>query len=231
MKYFLVNGAVHAYESDGSQDAWIPEGAESITEQQAMDALRPSLEKRRASRWDQVKVERFRRTFGGAFVGGHWFHSDIDSRVQHMQLSRDADAIIAAGGSLSDQLSAGGNPVMWKTMANTFIPMTAGLAQSVVEAIKLLDALAFARAEALRAQIEASEDPESIDITTGWPSTYAVRNINTATYDELLDILGIGPVIAQAIVDGRPWASVDDLLTIPAVDQSLLDVLGPQLSV
>ena len=29
-----------------------------------------------------------------------------------------------------------------------------------------------ARAETLRAQIEASEDPESIDITSGWPAIY-----------------------------------------------------------
>ena len=50
--------------------------------------------------------------------------------------------------------------------------MTADLAQSIVEAIKMLDAQAFARAETLRAQIEASEDPESIDITSGWPVIY-----------------------------------------------------------
>lgn len=174
MKYFLITGAVHAYELDGSQDHLIPADAEPISESQAIELANPapSLEDRRAAVWEAVKSERKSRVNGGVQVGDHWYHTDVDSRVQHMQLSRDADAIIAAGGSLSDQLLVGGNPVIWKTMANTFLPMTAGLAQSVVEAIKLLDAQAFARAEALRAQIEASEDPEAIDITAGWPAIY-----------------------------------------------------------
>lgn len=41
MKYFNVNGRVHAYEADGSQDAYIPEGALAITEQQALDMTAP----------------------------------------------------------------------------------------------------------------------------------------------------------------------------------------------
>ena len=126
MKYRLVNGAVYAYESDGSQDHLIPAGAQQITEAQAIELASPapSLEMRREARWEAVKAERKSRVNGGVLVAGHWYHTDVDSRVQHMQLSRDADAIIAAGGSLSDQLSVGGNPVMWKTMANTFVPMT-----------------------------------------------------------------------------------------------------------
>lgn len=233
MKYFLINGAVHAYESDGSQDHLIPADAEPISESQAIELANPapSLEMRREARWEAVKAERTHRVNGGVIVAGHWYHTDVDSRVQHMRLDAKAAALLADGGSTEDVLAVAGHPVYWKTLSNGLVPMTAGLAQAIPVAIEVLDALAFARAETLRTQIETSSDPDSIDITTGWPSTYAVRNINTGTYDELLDIQGIGPVITQAIIDGRPWASVSDLISIPAVDQTLLDVLAPHLSV
>lgn len=233
MKYFLVNGAVHAYELDGSQDHLIPADAEPISEEEAIAIANPppTIEQRRKAVWEAVKSERKRRVNGGVLVAGHWYHTDVDSRVQHMRLADKAATLLAGGGTGSDVLQVAGQPIAWKTLANDLVPMTAALAVAIVDAIEVLDALAFARAETLRAQIEASSDPDSIDITTGWPSTYAVRNINTGTYDELLDIPGIGPVITQAIIDGRPWASVSDLISIPAVDQTLLDVLAPHLSV
>jgi DNA uptake protein ComE-like DNA-binding protein len=233
MKYFLINGAVHAYESDGSQDHLIPADAEPISESQAIELANPPLtvEQRREAVWEAVKSERKSRVNGGVLVSGHWYHTDVDSRVQHMRLADKAAALLAGGGVGADVLQVAGQPIAWKTLANDVVPMTAALAVAIVDAIEVLDALAFARAETLRTQIETSSDPDSIDITTGWPSTYAVRNINTGTYDELLDIQGIGPVITQAIIDGRPWASVSDLISIPAVDQTLLDVLAPHLSV
>jgi hypothetical protein len=233
MKYFLIGGAVHAYELDGSQDHLIPAGAQQITEAQAIEIANPppTIEERREAVWEAVKSERKSRVNGGVIVAGHWYHTDVDSRVQHMRLDAKAAALLAGGGAAGDMLTVAGQPIYWKTLSNGLVPMTAGLAQTIVAAIEVLDAQAFARAEELRAQIETSSDPDGIDITTGWPSTYAVRNINTGTYDELLDIQGIGPVITQAIIDGRPWASVSDLISIPAVDQTLLDVLAPHLSV
>lgn len=41
MKYFLIGGKVHAYESDGTQDSFIPEGAQSITEAEAIEITNP----------------------------------------------------------------------------------------------------------------------------------------------------------------------------------------------
>jgi len=174
MKYFLIGGAVHAYESDGSQDHLIPADAEQITEAQAIEIANPSptIEQRREAVWEAVKAERTHRVNGGVQVGGHWYHSDVDSRVQHMRLADKAATLLAGGGTGADVLQVAGQPIAWKTLANDLVPMTAALAVAIVEAIEVLDALAFARAEALRAQIEASEDPESIDITSGWPAIY-----------------------------------------------------------
>lgn len=132
----------------------------------------PTLTERRAAVWEQVKAERTRRVNGGAQVSGHWYHTDVDSRVQHMRLDAKAAALLAGGGSVEDVLTVAGQPVYWKTLSNGLVPMTAGLAQAIPVAIEVLDALAFARAETLRAQVEASEEPEAIDITTGWPAVY-----------------------------------------------------------
>ena len=189
----------------------------------------PTLAERRAIRWDQVKAERKRRTEGGVFVSTHWFQTDSDSRIQFLRLDQKATNALAAGGQPTDLLTVAGQDIYWKTYDNGLVPMTVALAQGIALAVEVLDAMAFARGEQLRAQIEVSEDPESIDITAGWPSTYAVRNINTASIDMLLEIQGIGPVTAQAIVDGRPWASVQDLVSISGVSQSTVDVLAPQL--
>lgn len=174
MKYFLIGGAVHAYESDGSQDHLIPAGAQQITEAQAIELANPapSLEQRREAVWEAVKSERKSRVSGGVLVSGHWYHTDVDSRVQHMRLADKAAALLAGGGVGADVLQVAGQPIAWKTLANDLVPMTAALAVAIVDAIEVLDALAFARAETLCAQIEASEDPESIDITSGWPAVY-----------------------------------------------------------
>lgn len=43
MKYRLVNGAVHAYESDGSQDHLIPADAEPISEADAIAIATPPV--------------------------------------------------------------------------------------------------------------------------------------------------------------------------------------------
>lgn len=135
-------------------------------------ATQTPIEDRRATRWEQVKVERTRRENGGVQLGGHWFQTDADSRIRFMRLDAKASSALAAGGTPSTVLTVGGQDLHWKTEENELVPMTAGLAQSIATAIENLDAAAFARGEALRAQVNASDSPESIDITTGWPLVF-----------------------------------------------------------
>ena len=47
-------------------------------------------------------------------------------------------------------------------------------------------------------------------------------NVNTATKDELRSLSGVDAVRAQAIIDGRPWASVDDLATIQGISSDMI---------
>lgn len=135
-------------------------------------ALVEPIAARRAAAWAAVKAERSRRKDGGVLVSGHWFQTDSDSRIQLMRLDSKAVTLLAGGGAPTDVLTVMGQPIPWKTTENGLVPMTAELAQNIVLAVEVLDAQAFGRAEVLRQQIEASESPELIDISTGWPVVY-----------------------------------------------------------
>ena len=69
--------------------------------------------------------------------------------------------------------------------------------------------------------VERSVPPEEIV-----PERQPV-DINTATAEELQQLMGIGPVLAQAIVDYRaehgPFASVDELLEVSGIGETKLD--------
>jgi competence protein ComEA len=56
-------------------------------------------------------------------------------------------------------------------------------------------------------------------------------DLNTATVDELQSLPGIGPVKAQAIVDGRPYKSVKDFESRNVVAASTLDKFRDQVTV
>lgn len=109
--------------------------------------------------WERIKAIRDRKTQqGGYLAAGKWFHSDTFSRTQQIGLT-------IMGASVPPGL-------MWKTMDGTFVEMTPTLAQQVFAAAGQQDAALFAYAEQLRAQVNASADPASIDLEAGWPATY-----------------------------------------------------------
>ena len=47
-------------------------------------------------------------------------------------------------------------------------------------------------------------------------------NINTATQQELVSLLGIGPARSQAIIEGRVWASIYDLSRIEGISADMV---------
>lgn len=113
----------------------------------------------KAKRWEDIKAIRDRKTQQGGYkAGGDWFHSDTFSRTQQIGLTIMGAAMPAG--------------IMWKTMAGSFVEMTPTLAQQIFAAAGVQDALLFAHAEQLKAQVEASDDPASVDIGAGWPETF-----------------------------------------------------------
>ncbi len=124
--------------------------------QEQIDANLATL---RASIWENIKDIRDHRTqTGGYKVGDDWFHSDIFSRSQQLGLER-------LGGNIPANL-------YWKTMSGSFVLMTQSLASQIFQAAVIQDVATFAYAEGLRAAVYASEQPASINITTGWPPIY-----------------------------------------------------------
>lgn len=112
----------------------------------------------RAQVWERIKARRDAIQDGGVQVGGKWFHTDTKSRVQQLALL-----------SLGQGLPQG---IQWKTMDNTFVELTPTLVQQLFGASIAREQAVFTRAEVLRAAAEASDNPDAIDIGSGWPASF-----------------------------------------------------------
>lgn len=132
----------------------------------------PDAEQIKQARWEAIKTKRDRLKSGGFRVGTLWFHSDADSRIQHLGLKDKARDLIASGGAMADNLTILGQPVRWKTMDGSFATVTAQLAFDIVAAAGDLDARLFAVADTHRAAMEAAADPSAYDFSASWPETF-----------------------------------------------------------
>ena len=121
------------------------------------DELASRLASTKLSRNLEIKAERDRRKLNGVFVQDKWIHSDTYSRTQWM-------AMVMMGASVP--------AIEWTTMDGSSITTSQTLAGQVFQAVALSDATLFAYAKSLMVAVDASTDPSSIDITTGWPATY-----------------------------------------------------------
>jgi hypothetical protein len=135
-----------------------------------------SADETKAAKWDDIKAVRNRRKAGGFKVkvgsSNKWFHSDADSRIQHLGLKDKARDLIAGGGQMTDKLTILGHTVKWKTLDGSFVDVSAQVAFDIVSAAGDLDAQLFAAAETHKAAMEASADPASYDFSAGWPPVY-----------------------------------------------------------
>ena len=123
--------------------------------------------------WDRIKSVRDAIKAGGVKVGTKWYHTDTESRIQHLGLLEKARAARAAGGTDATRLQALGQDIKWKTMDGSFIYLTVKHAEDIFAAVTDLDAAAFAAAETHRVAMEASADPAAYDFSVGWPATFA----------------------------------------------------------
>lgn len=122
--------------------------------------------------WDSIKARRDQAKAGGVKVGTKWYHTDTESRIQHLGLLKKAEAARAAGGGDTTRLQALGQDIRWKTMDGSFIYLTVKHAEDVFAAVTDLDAASFAVAEGHRAAAAAAENPFEYDFWTGWTASY-----------------------------------------------------------
>ena len=145
--------ALDAVELRSSHLADLAAEAAAAAAQAAYAAAHPTHAVIRAA----IKAERDRRKFNGVFVSGKWIHTDTYSRTQWM-------GMVMMGASVP--------AIEWTTMDGTSITTSQALAGAVFQATATLDATLFAYAKSLIAAVDASGDPASVDITTGWPATF-----------------------------------------------------------
>ena len=48
-------------------------------------------------------------------------------------------------------------------------------------------------------------------------------NLNTCTRSDLIALDGVGPALADRIIAGRPWASIDDVADVRGVSLAMLE--------
>lgn len=58
-------------------------------------------------------------------------------------------------------------------------------------------------------------------------SRQTMLDINKASKDELMSIKGIGPVLAERIIAGRPYKDVEDLLKVKGIGRKKLEKIRP----
>jgi len=111
---------------------------------------RKSDEQIAATRWQKLKQIRDELTeFGGCFVAGKWFHSNVKSKQQQM-------ALLMVGASLP--------AIQWKTMDGSFIAITPQIVQELFDAQTARDQNIFAIAETKRGDTSPANE--------GWPDRY-----------------------------------------------------------
>ena len=62
-------------------------------------------------------------------------------------------------------------------------------------------------------------------------STESKTNVNVANVAELELLPGVGPVIAQRIIDNRPYATIEDLLKVRGIGKTSIEILRPLVRV
>jgi len=82
--------------------------------------------------------------------------------------------------------------------------------------------------------IQRSEDQELKELQSQVKKPklqHDLLDLNTAGKEELMFINGIGPMLAERIIAGRPYKTVDDLLEVKGIGSKKLEKIRPYVVV
>lgn len=110
--------------------------------------------------WTRIKKKRHDNLRGGVYVKsiGKWLHSDDESRAQY--------TFMRTMPQLPEKM-------VWKTMDNTFVPMTKALLDELSLQLLADEQADFANAERHRAAMLKADNPLDYDYSGGWTANYA----------------------------------------------------------
>ena len=109
--------------------------------------------------WTRIKQKRHDNLRGGVYVKsiGKWLHSNDESRAQY---------------TFMRTMSQLPEKMMWKTMDNTFVPMTKALLDELSLQLLADEQADFANAERHKAAMLKAENPLEYDYSGGWTANY-----------------------------------------------------------
>ena len=140
--------ALHTW--DAAKKAWVLDKAAA----QARKAAQQE------EMWTRIKQKRHDNLRGGVYVKsiGKWLHSDDESRAQY---------------TFMRTMPALPEKMVWKTMDNTFVPMTKALLDELSLQLLADEQADFANAERHRAAMLKADNPLDYDYSGGWTANYA----------------------------------------------------------
>ena len=110
--------------------------------------------------WTRIKQKRHGNLRGGVYVKSisKWLHSDDESRAQY---------------TFMRTMSQLPEKMVWKTMDNTFVPMTKALLDELSLQLLAVEQADLANAERHRAAMLQADNPLDYDYSGGWTANYA----------------------------------------------------------
>ena len=90
-----------------------------------------------------------------------------------------------------------------------------------------------APAEAKKVPAEAKKVPaEAKKAGRAAKETYTgMVNLNTATKEQIESLPGIGPKKAQAVIDGRPYQKIEDIMKVKGIKQGIFNKVKDRITV
>jgi hypothetical protein len=148
---------------------------------------------------DRISEKKELCKVSGVLVGDKWFHTTSDSKFQYLGL-RDLSSK-----SETEELYILGNPVIWKTMDKSLVPMTKTLIDSIITKVMELDAICHYTAEQHKQGLLNSSDKANYDFSHGWPNGFIEEPLPPALPDEVVDEpLPSNPPVIAAYLDYVP---------------------------